>query len=170
MDTTEVSLIAAVARDRVIGRDGTLPWRLSSDLRRFKSLTLGHPVIMGRKTHESIGRALPGRLNLVLSKTVRDFPGVTVVEDLGTALDRGREHSDLVFVIGGARVYEAALEFATRLDLTWVQAQVEGDVRFPAFDCADWRVVEESALPASEGDEFATVYRRYARRPRALRT
>ncbi|MEM1246364.1 MAG: dihydrofolate reductase [Acidobacteriota bacterium] len=162
--TAQLSLIAAIAHDRVIGRDGDLPWRLSSDLRRFKTLTRGHPIIMGRRTHESIGRALPGRLNLVLSRTVRERPGVTVLPDLETALERAQGESDLVFVIGGSAVYAAALDKATRLDLTWVDARVSGDAFFPKFDVDAWKVVEELAVPANDADEYDSVYRRYERR------
>jgi dihydrofolate reductase len=136
-----IALIAAVARNRVIGRDGGLPWRIPADLRYFKAQTMGKPVVMGRKTWQSIGKPLPGRQNIVVSRDrALSLPGVTVVGDLIAALEAaarlmpGRE----VMVIGGAAIYASALPLADRLYLTEVHADVAGDVVFPEFDPAAW--------------------------------
>lgn len=139
-----VSLIVAMTPAGVIGRDNDLPWRLPDDLARFKALTLGKPIIMGRRTWESIGRPLPGRSNIVLSRNAHFAPsGAIVVPDLRRALEAAGE-VDEVFVIGGAQVYALALAHADRLYLTIVHADVDGDVRFPPVDAAEWREVERS--------------------------
>jgi len=132
-----VALIAAVADNGVIGRGGALPWRIPADLRWFRERTMGHHVVMGRKTWVSIGRPLPGRTNIVVSRT-RDLAvpeGVSVVDGLATAIERAtRAGDDEVFVIGGAELYRAALPQADRIYLTRVHADVEGDTWFPAID------------------------------------
>lgn len=149
-----VSLIAALANNRVIGRDNALPWRLGTDLRRFKSLTLGKPVIMGRKTHESIGRPLPKRDNIVLTRD-RDYraPGCRVVHSVDEALSAAGGHEE-VMVIGGERVYAAMLERADRLYLTWVDAEVSGDARFPGFDPQDWHESRRETHPADADNDY----------------
>lgn len=136
-----VSIIAAVAANGVIGRDGDLPWRLPADLRLFKRVTMGHHLIMGRKTWESIGRPLPGRVVVVLTRDpearrrIEEIPGVLVASELSAALDCARAAGDTeAFVAGGAEVYARALPLADRLYLTRVEAEVEGDVVFPDFD------------------------------------
>ncbi|MFT5486547.1 MAG: dihydrofolate reductase [Paracoccaceae bacterium] len=155
-----VALIVAAAENGVIGRDGGLPWRLSGDLRYFKSVTMGKPIIMGRKTFESIGRPLPGRPNLVVSRNP-DFSadGVEVFSDLEAAVAHaGTLVDDLadddVMVIGGAGLYRAALAIAGRIYLTEVHAAVVGDVTFPAFDRADWVETSRERHSAGEKDEF----------------
>lgn len=135
-----ISLIVAMDRNRVIGRQGALPWRISDDLKYFKATTMGKPVIMGRKTFESIGRPLPGRDNIVVSgQSGYRAPGAEVVGDLEQAVALGldfasRKGADEAFVIGGAALYAAAAPLVDRIYLTAVRASVEGDVRFPAFD------------------------------------
>ena len=127
----DVALIVAMAADRVIGRDNDLPWKLSSDLQRFKTLTMGCPIIMGRRTYDSIGRPLPGRRNIVLSRdTGLALEGCDVMASLDDALaiDAPR-----VFVIGGAQIYREALPHASHLFVTQVRAQVDGDTWFAAF-------------------------------------
>jgi dihydrofolate reductase len=143
-----ITLVVARARNGVIGRDGSLPWRLPDDLRRFKALTLGKPVLMGRRTFASIGRPLPGRRNLVLSRdaTFR-AEGVEVVQSLEEAIDLAGRDTELM-VIGGGEVYRLALPHATRIELTDVDAEVEGDATFPELDAATWRVVATSSRPA----------------------
>ena len=133
------SLVVAMARNRVIGRDNRLPWRLPEDLAYFKRVTLGHPVIMGRRTWESIGRALPGRLNIVVSRN-RDYraPGATVVGSLAEAWQAAGE-ADEAHVIGGTSLFAEALPQADRIHLTEVDAEVEGDTWFPEFDRTRWR-------------------------------
>lgn len=152
-----ISLIVAVDRTGVIGRKGTLPWRLPEDLKRFRELTTGHPVIMGRKTHESIGRPLPKRTNIVLSRDANlEISGCVVCADLEAAFDEAREIEDTeAFVIGGARVYQAALPHAARIYLTRVHATVSGDVRLPTIDPEAWRETHREEHPADERHEFA---------------
>ena len=139
-----ISLIAAVADNGVIGAGNALPWHLPADLKRFRELTRGHHVIMGRKTCESLGRPLPDRINLVVSSNTRyNAPGFTVVGSFAAALDAAR-HQQEVFVIGGARLYAQALPRADRFYLTLVHTDVAGDTRFPDFNRSDWRELERS--------------------------
>lgn len=159
-----LSLIVAVAENQVIGREGQLPWRLSADLRRFKRLTMGHRIVMGRKTYESIGRALPGRTSIVLTRQA-DFQaaeGVLVADSLEAALREAGD--DEVFVIGGAGVYRESLPRATRVYLTRVHADVEGDTFFPRLDPQTWRLVEQHPHPADEKNDFAHTFQVYERR------
>jgi dihydrofolate reductase len=143
-----ISLIAALSRNRVIGLENRLPWRLPEDLKRFKELTMGHPVLMGRKTAESIGKPLPGRLNLVVSRT-----GLSLKE----AIDRARESgTDELFVIGGEQIYRQTLPLADRLYLTLVDSEVEGDAFFPEWDAGAFR---ETAREKREGFSFVTLER-----------
>ncbi len=138
-----LAIIAAVARNGVIGRDGDLPWHLPEDLRHFKRTTSGHAVIMGRKTHESIGFPLPKRLNIVVTRQP-DFEavGCSVVHSMEEALALAWESDEQPFVIGGAGLYAAALPLATRLVLTEVHDEVEGDTFFPPVDFDDFDEVE----------------------------
>ena len=140
-----VSVIAALADNGVIGRDGDLPWRLSADLRHFRRLTMGHHLIVGRKTWQSIGKPLPGRTMLVLTRSGRPLepPGAEAVASLDEALARAAAAGDdEAFIAGGAEVYRIALPRADRLYLTRVHANPAGDVRFPSYDAARWRLVE----------------------------
>ena len=138
-DQPKVVLIVAMARNRVIGKGGTLPWHLSDDLKRFRSLTMGHPIIMGRKTHDSIGRALPGRRNIVISRN----PGLNI-EDVETAISiqaalEMTTGVDEVFVIGGQQIYQLALPLASCIELTLIDQDFEGDVLFPEINPAEWK-------------------------------
>lgn len=149
-----LSLIVAVARNGVIGRDNELPWRLSADLRHFKRLTTGHPIVMGRRTWESIGRPLPGRRNVVLSRDPAfAAEGVEVFRGLEQALE-ALQGAEEVFVIGGAAIYAMALPRADRVYLTRVEAEVEGDTRFPDLDPAHWRRVAREEHRADERNEL----------------
>jgi dihydrofolate reductase len=147
-----------MASNGVIGRGNAMPWHLPADLRRFKALTLGKPILMGRKTYESIGRALPGRDNLVLTRA-RDWhaEGVTVVHSVAEALQRAAASAELA-VIGGAEVYRLALPFATRIYLTQVLAEVEGDTVVPQFSPGEWREVERSEYAADERHAYAMKF------------
>ena len=139
-----VTILAAVARNGVIGVGGDLPWHLPDELRLFKRTTLGHVLVMGRRTYESIGRPLPGRATVVLTRRADWSPGsreVVVAHDLEEALERGRALGDEVFVVGGGEVYAAALEHADRLALTLVELEPEGDTRFPEVDWSGWREI-----------------------------
>ena len=145
-----------MSENRVIGRGGELPWHLSADLKRFKKLTMGHPIVMGRKTYESIGRPLPGRRSIVLSHNrAYQQTGVEVVRNLEQALEQTAEAQE-VFVIGGRQLYEMALPLATRLYLTEVAAKIAGDVFFPQFDWDQWRLLE--SLPAELDEKSALAY------------
>ena len=161
-----VALVLARAKNGVIGKDGALPWRLKSDLALFKATTLFKPVIMGRKTWDSLPRQpLPGRLNVVLSRDGFFEPeGALVCETFDEALQIAREQAaddgaEEVCVIGGAAVFEAAWPKARRLYITEVQAEVEGDVSFPAFDEGAWREVRREAHPAGPEDQYPFVFR-----------
>jgi dihydrofolate reductase len=161
-----VSLIVAMAQNGVIGRDNTLPWRLPEDLRRFKAFTLGKTLLMGRKTFESIGRPLPGRANLVLTRDADwQADGVTVVHSVEEALAQAGSGSELV-AIGGAEIYRLVLPFARRIYLTHVHADVPGDTYFPEFDPTQWADVECDPFPADEQHAypmtFVTLERRWA--------
>jgi dihydrofolate reductase len=159
-------LIAAAADGGVIGRANTLPWYLPADLRRFKRLTTGHTVIMGRKTYESMGRPLPDRRNLVISGSKDFWPaGVAVVPSMEDALKLAKDDGD-VFVIGGARVFESALPIASRLELTRVHAAIPGDVYFPSFNPADWALVSEEKHPADDRNQYSYAFQTFERKKR----
>ena len=132
-----ISLIAALATDRVIGMENAMPWHLPGDLAWFKRNTLNKPVIMGRKTFESIGRPLPGRLNIVISSKPGEHEGVTWVTSVDAALAAAGDVEE-VMVMGGGRVYEQLLPKANRLYLTHIDAEVEGDTHFPDYESDDW--------------------------------
>lgn len=137
-----IALIAALGPGRVIGWKNDLPWRLPADLRRFKALTMGHPILMGRKTRESIGRALPGRLNIVLTRQTEFVAeGCVVVHTLDEALAAAGDAEEL-FVIGGAALYREAMPRASRFYITRIEGEFEGDTFFPEFDESEWTEVE----------------------------
>lgn len=149
----EVALIVAVGKNRVIGRDNDLPWRIPDDLKRFKRLTLGHTLVMGRKTYESIGRPLPGRSTVVVTRQPAwSADGVTVVNSLPEALNQAGD----LFVAGGGEIYRQALGYADRLEITEVDQAPAGDVTFPDVDPAVWH---ETAREPHDGFTFVT-YRR----------
>ena len=152
----KITIVVAVADNGVIGRAGGLPWHLPDDLRRFKALTLGHPVLMGRRTFESIGRALPGRRNLVLTRRAAGgspaggLPaGVEAVASLAAAQALCADAAALC-VIGGAEVYARTLPLATHIEMTRVHATVDGDVRFPDFEAGEWRELSRVEHAADE--------------------
>lgn len=163
-----IALIVAMATNRVIGDKGDLPWRISADLKHFKATTMGKPMVMGRRTFASIGRALPGRANIVITRN-RDFAAdsVDVAHDAEEALVLARRRAaetgaDEIMIIGGAAIYEAFLPLADRLYLTEVHEIVDGDTRFPDFDRADWREVarEDRDDVHSAPVSFVTLERR----------
>ncbi|QIL91196.1 dihydrofolate reductase [Microbulbifer harenosus] len=154
-----LAMIVAMARNRAIGRENTLPWRISGDLQFFKRTTLGKPVVMGRKTFESIGRPLPGRENIVITRNP-DWraPGVAVAASLEQALALAqqaavRDGAEEIMVIGGAEIYRQAMPLARRLYITEVDAEVEGDAFFPVLD-SDWQESGRDCYPASDKDEY----------------
>jgi len=160
-----VSLIAALDRNFAIGRGNALPWHLPDDLRRFKALTLGKSVLMGRKTAESLGRALPKRRNLVMSRGGRvPFAGMQAVASLDEAIAQAAGEARELCVIGGGEVYALALPRATQLHLTWVDTTVDqADAFFPRFDAADWREVARVAHPADAAHAHAFAFVDYVR-------
>ena len=161
-----VVLIAALDRNRAIGKGNAMPWHLPDDLKRFKALTLGKPVLMGRRTAESLGRALPGRLNLVLTLSGRvPFAGMQAVSSIDEALRiaSAQGASDLC-VIGGGEVYALALPFATTMHLTHVETAVDGaDAFFPHVDARAWREIARSHRPADAAHAFAFDFVDYRR-------
>jgi len=158
-----ISLIVAVSRNGIIGRNGDLAWKISDDLKRFRALTIGKPIVMGRKTFDSIGKPLPGRANIVVSRSMEKHEGVVVartVEDgLRAASDAAaRLGVNEIVVIGGAEIYASTLPLAGRIYLTEVDADVDGDVRFPAFDPAEWVRHPDGGAEESARNEFGCRY------------
>ncbi|WP_183430788.1 dihydrofolate reductase [Mesorhizobium sp. RMAD-H1] len=164
-----ISIVVAISENGVIGRDNGLPWRLSSDMKRFRAITMGKPIVMGRKTWASIGRPLPGRANIIVTRDA-DFTAEgadvahSVEEALAIASRRAEDAGvDEICVIGGGDVYRQILPLAHRLHLTEVMGRIEGDTHFPPMDPADWREVSAEELPAGEKDSHATRYAVYER-------
>lgn len=164
-----ISIVVAASENNVIGRDNDMPWKLSTDLKRFKALTLGKPVIMGRKTWESIGRPLPGRPNLVVTRDAAfKADGATILGSLDAAIQLGCKlalelNVDEACIIGGGRIYEQALPLADRLHLTRVLATIDGDTFFPEIDSTIWKEISSEEVPAGEKDSHPTRYIRYDR-------
>lgn len=153
-----VNIVVAMANNRVIGRKGELPWKISADLKRFKQITLGHSIVMGRKTFESLPRVLPGRKNIIVSNQHNyQHPKLddqcVVVKSLEAAIALPHETNELM-VIGGAVIYQHALSLATRVFLTNVHAEVAGDVYFPEFAQAWWTLTDRSALISEPSAEY----------------
>lgn len=179
----KIALIVAMDRQGVIGNAGSLPWHLRSDLQRFKKLTMGHAMVMGRKTYDSIGRPLPGRLTIVLTRSASSLAAsmpsnsVRLVESVGEAIEVGRSYENervassdaelpepTLCIVGGGEIYSLFLDRADELHLTRVQTSVEGDTRFPAWDESGWSCVEELEVSAGEHDAFDSLYQRWIRR------
>ncbi|MDD9909243.1 MAG: dihydrofolate reductase [Ahrensia sp.] len=170
--TTPLSIVVAAADNDVIGADGDMPWRLSTDLKRFKRLTLGKPMIMGRKTFEAIGKPLPGRVSIVVTRDRGwQAQGAVVASSIDMAVDLARQLAaaqgvDEVCVVGGGQIYETLLPQSDVLHVTRVHVTPDGDTTFPAIDPDDWSLQHEEPVPASESDSAATTYRIYRRRAR----
>jgi dihydrofolate reductase len=161
--TPPLALIAALARNRVIGRDDRLPWRLPADLRFFKQTTMGKPLVMGRRTWESIGRPLPGRRMIVLSRdSGYQAPGCAMARSLDEAFTVAGAAPE-VMIIGGALLYAQTLPLAKRLYLTRVDADVPGDAWFPEWEARDWRLVSEEAHPADLEHAWPYRFQRWER-------
>jgi dihydrofolate reductase len=158
-----ISIIVAYAANRVIGRNGKMPWHLSEDLKRFRRLTMGHHIVMGRKTWESIGRLLPGRKHIIVSrKSGYDVPGAKVVDSLEAAIAAARDNSE-IFVIGGGEIYPLVLPIADRILATEIDREYEGDTYFPELEEGKWReTVREIHEDAASGlrYRFVTLERR----------
>ena len=162
---TALALLAALDREFAIGKDGDLPWHLPADLKRFKALTLGKPILMGRKTAESLGRALPGRRNLVLTRSGKvPFEGMEAIASLEAALEAAKTEPEL-WIIGGGEVFAETLPLASRMHLTWVDTVVEdADAFFPRFDPAQWHAVSRESHPADDRHAFPFEFVDYQRR------
>lgn len=148
-----INIVVAKSENDVIGRDGDLPWRLSADLQHFKATTFGHPLVMGRKTHESIGRPLPGRQNIIVTRQA-DYraAGCTIADSLEQAI-AGALPAEEIMVIGGATLYAAALPLTDRIYLTEVHARLDGDTHFPPLDRKAWREVSRERHEADESND-----------------
>src|SRR3954469_17522488 len=166
-----IYLIAALAQNGVIGVEGRLPWHLPEDLQHFKRLTLGHPIIMGRRTWESLRKALPGRDNIVVTRTPGyEAPGAAVASSLSAALALCAHHA-VAFVIGGERLFAESLDVADGLELTEIFRDYEGDTWFPSFDRTMWRETQRESHTAADGVRFDFVrYERASARPTSTRT
>jgi dihydrofolate reductase len=164
VDMTQASIIVAMTPNRVIGRAGTLPWHLSDDLKRFKQITMGNSLIMGRKTYDSIGHPLPGRTNIIVSRQANlEIPGAIVVHRFQDAIREVPPGQD-AFAVGGESIYLEALPTADQLFVTWVHADIRGDTFFPPIDLDAWRVLEQTERAADERNEFDVTFQRLVRR------
>lgn len=158
-----ISIIVAASTNNVIGVQGELPWKISDDLKRFKKLTMGKPIVMGRLTWESIGRPLPGRQNIVITRQPGfSAEGCDVVASPAAALDTAGDAEEIM-IIGGGQIYDLFLPKAGRLHVTRVHTEVEGDAFFPAIDASSWGLVDAEAVEASEANEFAFEFMTYER-------
>jgi dihydrofolate reductase len=169
VSTPKVVLVAAVAENGVIGRGGTLPWRLKSDMQHFRRLTLGRPVVMGRKTYESIGRPLKDRTNIVISRDPGyAAEGIIVANSFEAAIDMARQDArqraaDTIAIIGGAGVFSDSLAIADRLEITLVHASPAGDTFFPPIDSGMWRETARVRQDAAPGDDADVTFITYQR-------
>lgn len=154
-----LAMVVAIGDNGAIGKDGKVPWRIPEDLRHFKSVTMGHAIIMGRKTWDEVGRPLPGRRNMVISRQPGlALEGAEVFTTLDLAIEAARTTDAEPHIIGGSTIYEAAMPLATRIHLTEVHRSVEADTFFPPFDRSVWREVERRPAE-TEGVEFVTLER-----------
>lgn len=169
MTSITKTIVVAISRNGIIGRDGGLPWRLSSDLKRFKALTLGKPVVMGRKTFESIGKPLPGRPNVVVTRDGNfSAEGVQTAHSLSGAMDVASRlakdvGADEICIVGGGEIYRQAMDFADQLHVTHIETDVDGDTAFPHIDPMVWLPTEELHVAAGEKDNYATRFVTYRR-------
>lgn len=162
----KLSLIAALSTNNVIGRGNQIPWRLSTDLKRFKALTMGHHLLMGRKTYESVGKPLPGRINVAITRQSDwSAEGVTVVHSLDDAVRLAEAAGESeAFVAGGAEIYAQVMHRADRMYLTRVHAEIEGDTWFPEFDdVSEWRLTDAEHFEADEKNEYPFSFLTYER-------
>jgi dihydrofolate reductase len=159
----KTAFVVAMDEQGLIGRDNDLPWRLSADLQYFRRITMGKPILMGRKTHESIGRALPGRQNIVVSSLV-DYQaeGCDVVNSIDAALKLAA-NADEIMVIGGSSLFEQMFDTVDKLYLTRVHAELEGDTWFPEWDQTQWQLISQESHPADEKNDYAYSFEVYQR-------
>lgn len=155
------TIVVAMAHDNVIGIKNTLPWRLSDDLKHFKQITMGKPLLMGRKTYESIGKPLPGRLNIVLSRNPNiKIEGCKVVTNIDDALEVA-EHMPEIIIMGGANLYQQMLPLADKLELTLVDAKIKGDAWFPTIDFENWQEVSREQHQADDKNQYNYTFVTY---------
>lgn len=151
MSTPTISIIAAISRNKVLGKDNKLLWRLPADLKHFKEITTGHPIIMGRKTFDSIGRPLSGRDNIIITRGNQDVPGIIITHSLEEALaEAKKKDSAEIFIIGGGEIYKQAIDLADKLYLTLIDKEFTGDTFFPDYD-----QFKETNRETHQGEEFA---------------
>lgn len=162
----KLSIIAAIGKNNELGGNNTLLWRLSDDLKLFKQLTMGHCIIMGRKTFESIGKALPGRVNIVVTTGQIEVEGVYRAIDLNHAVELARETGDEeAFIIGGGQIYSYAIDLADKLYITEVDAEFpEADIFIPSIDYNDWKMMDSKSFQKSDKNEFHFEYKEYIRK------
>jgi len=159
----KISIIVAMAKNRVIGADNKIPWKLSGDLQMFKQITMGHHLIMGRKTWESVGRLLPGRTTVVVTRQKNySAPGALIADSFDTAIVACGNDKE-IFVIGGAQLFDVALSRADRIYLTLVDAEVAGDTRMPEFDLKLWQLQRSETYPADEKNQYEYLFAIYDR-------
>lgn len=152
------SLVVAMSKNHVIGVDNHLPWHLPADLKHFKTVTLGKPIVMGRKTYESIGKPLPGRENVILTRNSDfDVPGCWVTGDIEAVFQKYRDTPEIM-IIGGAQIFEHCLPLADRMYLTYVDLEIKGDALFPFFDAAEWKEIERIEYPADDNNKYACTF------------
>jgi len=158
-----VSLIVAASENDVIGQAGDLPWRLSADLQRFKRLTMGHAMIMGRKTFESIGRLLPGRTTIIVTRQAGyEFPGALIADSISQAIELSASDPS-PFITGGAEIYRLAMDHVDRIYLTRIHAEIKGDTRLTGVDWSEWKCIESESHRADDRNQFDFTFEVYER-------
>ncbi len=159
-----ISIIVAIGKNNTLGFGNALPWHLPDDLKRFKKLTLGHAIIMGRRTYESIGKPLPDRKNIVITRE-KDFaaPGCIVAHSWEEAVRSAGDETE-IFVVGGSQIYAMALPHTDKLYLTWVEAETDGDVFFPKLDLDEWRETYSESHPMDERHGYPSTFKIYERK------
>jgi dihydrofolate reductase len=160
-----ISFIVAMDENRVIGKDNQLPWHLPEDLKFFKRVTMGHPIGMGRKTHESIGRILPGRENIIITRQP-DYQseGCTVIHSVGDLVEYARKQNEEIFIIGGAEIFKETFEYADRLYITHIHDKFPGDTFFPEFDWSDWDLTSSEQGIKDEKNPYDYEFKIYDRK------
>lgn len=157
-----ISFVVAMDKNRVIGKNNDLPWHLPEDLKFFKRVTMGHPIIMGRKTHESIGRALPGRENIIVTRDRKYVSeGCTVLHSINEVKDRARDTDEEIFVIGGSEIFKELFPIADRLYITYIDEEFEGDTFFPIFSENDWELISNERGIKDKENPYTYSFRVY---------
>ncbi len=160
-----VTIVVAMGKNREIGKENQLLWHLPKDLKHFKDITSGHPVIMGRKTYESIGKPLPNRTNIVISRKNDWFEeGVLIVGSIKEALKFAQKIDENVFIIGGGNIYEQTMDFTNRIEVTLVDAELDADTYFPEIDPRIWQKIEEDCHPKDEKNQYDFCFQTFERK------